>query len=84
MRDAGGGRRKLVVFTEHRDTLNYLAERLRALVTREDAVVEIHGGMPRELRRRNEHTFKTIPRPSYSLLRTPLVRGLTSNELTSW
>src|SRR5487761_1729561 len=31
MFDAQGHRRKLVIFTEHRDTLNYLAERITAL-----------------------------------------------------
>ena len=29
MFDADGNRRKLIVFTEHRDTLNYLVARLR-------------------------------------------------------
>jgi len=32
MFDAGGGRRKLVIFTEHRDTLNYLVERIRTFL----------------------------------------------------
>jgi superfamily II DNA or RNA helicase len=32
MFDAHGHRRKLVIFTEHRDTLNYLTERLRGLL----------------------------------------------------
>ncbi|WP_432501823.1 helicase-related protein [Kineococcus arenarius] len=46
----GLGSRKLIVFTEHRDTLSYLAERVRGLLGRDDAVVTIHGGVPREER----------------------------------
>ena len=61
MRDGGGGRRKIVVFTEHRDTLNYLAARLRQLLGDDSSVVEIHGGMPREVRRRQESLFKNDP-----------------------
>ena len=61
MLDQGGGHRKLVIFTEHRDTLNYLAAKLRALLGAPESVVEIHGGMPRELRRRQEHAFKNDP-----------------------
>jgi hypothetical protein len=34
MFDAHGHRRKLVIFTEHRDTLNYLVDRIRALFGR--------------------------------------------------
>ena len=36
-------RQKLVIFTEHRDTLNYLAGRIRTQLGRENAVVLIHG-----------------------------------------
>ena len=34
MFDAHGHRRKLVIFTEHRDTLNYLTDKIRALIGR--------------------------------------------------
>ena len=37
MFDAQGHRRKLVIFTEHRDTLNYLAERIRTMLGRAEA-----------------------------------------------
>lgn len=57
MFDAGGHRRKLVIFTEHRDTLNYLTERIRALVGRPEAVVIIHGGIGREERRKAQESF---------------------------
>lgn len=51
MFDANGQRRKLVIFTEHRDTLNYLAEKIRTLLGRPESVVTIHGGMLRDDRR---------------------------------
>lgn len=57
MFNAQGHRRKLVLFTEHRDTLNYLAERIRALIGRMDAVVTIHGGIGREDRRKAQESF---------------------------
>lgn len=52
-----GNRRKLVIFTEHRDTLNYLVNRLRTLLGRDEAVVTIHGSMAREERRINQELF---------------------------
>src|SRR5438132_11022606 len=57
MFDVQGHRRKLVVFTEHRDTLNYLAERIRTMLGRAEAVVTIHGGMGREERARAQESF---------------------------
>ena len=39
---------KLVLFTEHRDTLSYLEGRITTLLGRKEAVVIIHGGMGRE------------------------------------
>jgi SNF2 family DNA or RNA helicase len=57
MFDGEGYRRKLVLFTEHRDTLNYLAERIRALLDRPEAVVTIHGGVGREDRRKAQEAF---------------------------
>jgi hypothetical protein len=61
MRDADGRPRKLIVFTEHRDTLQYLARRVRALIGRADAVVAIHGGTPREQRRAIRDQFNQDP-----------------------
>jgi superfamily II DNA or RNA helicase len=57
MFDADGHRRKLVIFTEHRDTLNYLAERIRGLLGKPEAVVTIHGGMGREERKNAQEGF---------------------------
>ncbi|MBF2035524.1 MAG: DUF3883 domain-containing protein [Leptolyngbyaceae cyanobacterium T60_A2020_046] len=58
MFDAGGHRRKLVIFTEHRDTLNYLVNQITTLIGRPEAVVTIHGGMGREERKKAEEAFK--------------------------
>ncbi len=57
MFDAHGHRRKLVVFTEHRDTLNYLADRIGGLIGRPHALVTIHGGMSRDERRKAQERF---------------------------
>jgi superfamily II DNA or RNA helicase len=57
IRDTDGGPRKLIVFTEHRDTLEYLVERIRGLIGRDEAVVAIHGGVPRDQRRRIKELF---------------------------
>jgi superfamily II DNA or RNA helicase len=57
MFDSSGQRRKLVIFTEHRDTLNYLAEKIRLLLGKPEAVVTIHGGMQRDNRRAIQASF---------------------------
>ena len=57
MFDAERQRLKLVIFTEHRDTLNYLAERIRTMLGRAEAVVTIHGGLSREERARAQESF---------------------------
>ena len=49
--------RKIIIFTEHRDTLEYLAGRIRDLLGRADAVVTIHGGVRREERRNATKLF---------------------------
>lgn len=58
MFDAHGHRRKLIIFTEHRDTLNYLLHRIRTLLGKADAVLAIHGGLGREERKKAEEAFK--------------------------
>ena len=55
-------RQKLVLFTEHRDTLRYLHERIATLLGRPDAVVVIHGSMRREDRRETQEAFTHDPR----------------------
>lgn len=57
MFDAHGQRRKLIIFTEHRDTLNYLQNRIGSLIGKPESVVTIHGGMGREERKKAESLF---------------------------
>ena len=52
---------KLVIFTEHRDTLNYLVQRITTLLGRPAAVVTIHGGMGREERLKTQEAFRHDP-----------------------
>ncbi|QUV91774.1 helicase-related protein [Chloracidobacterium aggregatum] len=54
-------RQKLVVFTEHRDTLGYLQRRIGDRFGYPEAVVIIHGGMGREERRQAQERFLHDP-----------------------
>ena len=58
MKNPDGTARKLVIFTEHRDTLDYLTDRLKTVIGRPEAVVTIHGGTRREDRRKIEEDFR--------------------------
>lgn len=58
MRDASGSRRKLIIFTEHRDTLNYLHNKISGLLGNVKAVVTIHGGVKRDDRRKVQELFR--------------------------
>ncbi|WP_373069907.1 helicase-related protein [Gemmatimonas sp.] len=57
MLDEFGALQKLIVFTEHRDTLDYLVEKLGRLLGRDNAIVSIHGGVRREERRKAQERF---------------------------
>jgi superfamily II DNA or RNA helicase len=61
MTDEAGGRRKLIIFTEARDTLSYLVGKIRTLRGRQEEVVEIHGGLSREERRAAVEAFTHDP-----------------------
>lgn len=61
MREESGRQRKLIIFTEHRDTLNYLAVKIRGLIGRQEAVTMIHGGIKREERRKVQELFRNDP-----------------------
>ncbi len=54
-------RQKLVVFTEHRDTLSYLETRVTTLLGRKEAVVVIHGSLGREERMKAQESFQHDP-----------------------
>jgi SNF2 family DNA or RNA helicase len=52
---------KLVIFTEHRDTLSYLEQRVSTLLGRRESVVIIHGSIGREDRLKAQEAFKFDP-----------------------
>ncbi|MEA5456740.1 helicase-related protein [Sinomonas sp. JGH33] len=58
MRDDTGARRKVIIFTEHKDTLDDLVARLTQHLGRDDAVITIHGGTKREDRKKAKETFE--------------------------
>jgi superfamily II DNA or RNA helicase len=61
IRDQAGNLRKIIIFTEHRDTLDYLADRIRGNLGQPEAVVTIHGSVHREERRKVVEAFSQNP-----------------------
>jgi superfamily II DNA or RNA helicase len=61
MRDASGRQRKIIIFSEHRDTLNYLHGRIAGVLGDSDAIITIHGGTHRDERRRLQALFRSDP-----------------------
>lgn len=70
LKDPRGGVRKLVIFAEPRDTLDYLSERIRDRIGRPEAVVVVHGGLAREQRKAAIEAFRN----------DPVVRVLVAND----
>ncbi|TPL20963.1 DUF3883 domain-containing protein [Mesorhizobium sp. B2-4-9] len=61
MQNAAGRQRKIIIFSEHRDTLNYLHTKIAGVVGNADAIVTIHGGTHRDERRRLQALFRSDP-----------------------
>ena len=59
IRDADGRQRKMIIFTEHRDTLNYLCQKIGGVLGNQKAIVAIHGGTHRDERRRLQAIFRS-------------------------
>ena len=57
MTDPDGYRRKLIIFTEPKDTLQYLRDKVTARLGKPDAVDVIYGGVTREERRKVVERF---------------------------
>ena len=55
-------RQKLVIFTEHRDTLSYLQERIASLLGRRESLVVIHDSMGRADRLKAQEAFRHDPK----------------------
>src|SRR5262249_18436309 len=58
---ATGLRRKIIIFTEPKDTLEYLAQKVATRLGDPAAVVVIHGGIAREARRAAIAAFNSDP-----------------------
>ena len=56
-----GLKRKVLIFTEPKDTLEYLQQKIAARIGDPSAVVVIHGGVAREARRANIAAFNSDP-----------------------
>ena len=67
MYDESGDRRKIIIFTEHRDTLEYLEERLHELLPPSTGVEVIHGAISRPDRRLAQIRFTQEPNCSILL-----------------
>lgn len=61
MKNRDGSRRKLIIFTEHKDTLNYLRQRVSDLLGQPKAVRVIYGGTNRDERRKIQSEFRSDP-----------------------
>ena len=59
--DGSGDARKIIIFTEHRDTLDYLQSKITAQFGRADSVITIHGGTRREDRKLARERFTHNP-----------------------
>ncbi len=57
----GGRRRKMIIFTEHKDTLDYLRKKIASVLGNPAAVIEIHGGTRREDRIKAQEEFRQNP-----------------------
>jgi len=77
MFDINGARRKLVIFTEHRDTLRYLIRKIGLLFgRREENLVTIHGGVPRDERRAIEDRFRNDPEVHFLVATDAAAEGI--------
>lgn len=61
MRDESGRQRKIIIFSEHRDTLNYLYAKIGGVLGTSEAIVTIHGGTNRDDRRKFQALFRSDP-----------------------
>ncbi|PID38748.1 MAG: RNA helicase, partial [Proteobacteria bacterium] len=61
MRGPDGRMRKMIIFSEHRDTLNYLNAKIAGVLGNPDAIVTIHGSVHRDERRKIQEMFRADP-----------------------
>ena len=75
---------KLVIFTEHRDTLYYLHQKITTLLGQEEAVVMIHGGIKRDARRTIQKSFLHDPEVCILLANDAASEGINLSAPTLW
>jgi superfamily II DNA or RNA helicase len=61
MHDESGRQRKIIIFTEHRDTLNYLYAKIAGVLGSADSIITIHGGTHRDERNKAQALFRSDP-----------------------
>ena len=59
MHDENGRQRKIIIFSEHRDTLNYLHAKIAGVLGTPAAIVTIHGGTHRDERKKFQAMFRS-------------------------
>lgn len=61
MKNKDGSLRKVIIFTEHRDTLEYLVDKIADVIGSREAIVTIHGGTRRDTRKQAKVDFVNNP-----------------------
>ncbi|MEO7300515.1 MAG: helicase-related protein [Verrucomicrobiota bacterium] len=61
LHDTGGRLRKIIIFSEHRDTLNYLHAKVGGVLGSQESIVIIHGGTHRDERLKIQALFRSDP-----------------------
>jgi superfamily II DNA or RNA helicase len=61
MHDASGRQRKIIIFSEHRDTIRYLHDKICGVLGTSDAIVTIDGTTHRDERRKIQAMFRSDP-----------------------
>jgi hypothetical protein len=51
----------MIVFTEHKDTLNYLEQKISGVLGTPEAITTIHGSVHRDERRKRQEMFRSDP-----------------------
>ena len=61
MHDESGRQRKIIIFSEHRDTLNYLHAKIAGVLGSAESIITIHGGTHRDERKKSQALFRSDP-----------------------
>ena len=61
MHDESGRLRKIIIFSEHRDTLNYLHVKIAGVLGSANSILTIHGGTHRDERQKVQALFRSDP-----------------------